>query len=92
MSYEKIKGTGRLVPTRPTGVEYKVEFKMRITIGERQHGRTSQPATPNQWTECSVRSPHAHRIPDGDYFLHPDDGKVTQMKSVACKWQFLAIA
>lgn len=92
MSSEKIKGTGRLVPTRPTGVEYKVEFKMRITIGERVHGRTAAPATSNQWTECSVRSPHAHRIPDGEYFLHPDEGKVTQMKSVAGKWQFLAVA
>jgi len=91
MSSEKVQGRGRLVPTRPTGVEYQVEYRMRITIETRQHGRAPA-VTPTKWNECSVRSPQAHRIPDGHYFLHPDEGKVHQLKSVDGKWHFLAIA
>ena len=91
MSSAKVQGRGRLVPTRPTGVEYQVEYRMRITIDARQHGRAPA-STGSQWTECSVRSSQAHRIPDGSYFLHPDDGKVHQLKSVDGKWQFLSMS
>jgi len=84
-------GRGRLVPTRPTGVQYQVEYVIKIPVEVRQHGRAPA-ATTTKWTKCSVRSSHAHFIPDGTYFLHADDGRVHQMKSTSGEWEFLAAA
>jgi hypothetical protein len=91
MSLEKREGRGRLVPTRPTGVEYRVEYGMKITIVLRVHGRAAAPTTGIRWSRCSIRSSSAHRIPDGSYFLHADEGGVHQLKSIDGKWQFLSV-
>jgi hypothetical protein len=91
MSQEKRKGRGRLVPTRPTGVEYRVEYGIHRTIIVRQHGRAASPSAGLQWAKCSIRSSNAYRIPDGSYFLHADEGGVHQLKSIGGKWQFLSL-
>jgi hypothetical protein len=89
MAFDKETGKGRLVPTRPTGVQYQVEYAIKLTVEIRQHGRAPA-ATTMRWTKCSVRSPHAHFIPDGTYFLHADDGRVHQLKSTSGEWECLA--
>lgn len=91
MSADKETGRGRLVPTRPTGVQYQVEYTIKFPIEVRQHGRAPA-ATTSRWTKCSVRSAHAHFIPDGTYFLHADDGRVHQLKSRDGEWEYLAAA
>lgn len=85
----KRQGSGRLVPTRPTGVEYRVEYGMHIVPEPKQHGRG---APPLRWAKCSVRSLHAHRIPEGQYFLHADEGGVFQVKYSGDSWEYLAAA
>lgn len=86
---QKRKGTGRLVPTRPTGVEYRVNYGLHIVPEPRQHGRGVSPA---RWARCSVKSSSAHRIPVGSYFLHADEGGVFQLKFTGNIWQFLSAA
>jgi hypothetical protein len=83
------KGTGRLVPTRPTGVEYRVNYGIHIVAESRKHGRG---IAPTRWARCSVKSSSAHRIPVGDYFLHADEGGVFQLKYTGNIWQYLAPA
>lgn len=89
MATEKLKSRGRLVPTQPTGVQYQVEYVINITTEVRQHGRSSTTTTRTRWAKCSVKSPNAHLIPDGTYFLHSEDGRVLQLKSTGGQWQFL---
>jgi hypothetical protein len=89
MSKKNLNGSGRLVPTRPTGVEYKVHYGIHLVAELRQHGRGLRPT---RWEKCSLRSASAQRIPDGSYFLHADDGRVHQLKSVDGQWQYLAVA
>jgi hypothetical protein len=89
MATEKLKSRGRLVPTQPTGVQYQVEYVINITTEVRQHGRSSTTTTRTRWAKCSVKSPNAHMIPDGTYFLHSEDGRVLQLKSTGGQWQFL---
>jgi len=88
---EKLKGEGRLVPTRPTGVEYRVEYGIELVPEVRQHG-VSAPTPKTRWAKCQVRSQHARQIPDGTYFLHADEGRVHQLKSKDGKWEYLAAA
>jgi hypothetical protein len=88
-SKRKLHGSGRLVPTRPTGVEYRVKYGIQSAPEVKQHGRA---APPLQWTKCSVRSMHAHRIPEGRYFLHADEGGVFQVKCIGNSWEYLATA
>lgn len=85
----KRNGSGRLVPTRPTGVEYRVKYGMQIVDEGNKHGRVLGPA---RWMRCSVRSMNAHRIPTGEYFLHADEGGVLQLKFTGTVWQYLAAA
>jgi hypothetical protein len=85
----KLQGSGRLVPTRPTGVEYRVKYGIHAVPDVKQHGRA---APTLQWTKCSVRSLHAHRIPEGRYFLHADEGGVFQVKCTGNSWEYLAAA
>jgi hypothetical protein len=89
MAGKQRKGRGRLVPTRPTGVEYRVNFGIHIVAEERKHGRG---VAPTKWTRCSVRSDSAHRIPTGTYFLHADEGGVFQLKYTGTAWQCLLAA
>jgi hypothetical protein len=89
MSQKKIKGTGRLIPTRPTGVEYQVQYGIHIVGELQQHGRGMRQT---KWAKCSLRSAYAQRIPDGSYFLHADDGRVHQVMSVDGEWRCLAVA
>ena len=86
---QKRKGSGRLVPTRPTGVEYRVNYGLQLVAELKQHGRGIRPA---RWTRCSVKSANANRIPEGNYFLHADEGGVFQVKSTGKVWQYLAAA
>jgi len=76
----KRKGSGRLVPTRPTGVEYRVEYGIHVVDAGNQHGRGVRPANVGG------------RIPQGDYFLHADEGGVFQLKYTGSIWQYLAAA
>lgn len=85
----KLQGSGRLVPTRPTGVEYRVKYGIHRAPEVKQHGRA---APPLEWTKCKVRSLNAHRIPEGRYFLHADEGGVFQVKCTGNSWEFLAAA
>jgi hypothetical protein len=71
----------------PTGVEYRVRYGIHVAPPTNQHGRGIRPT---RWARCSVRSTTAHRIPNGSYFLHADEGGVYQMKSIGTVWQFLA--
>jgi hypothetical protein len=86
----KESGRGRLVPTRLTGVQYRVEYSIDVPTEIRQHGRA--PAVSTRWTKCSIRSSQAQFIPDGTYFLHADDGRVHQLKSTDGEWEFLTAA
>jgi hypothetical protein len=86
---QKRKGLGRLVPTRPTGMEYRVKYGIHLVAETKQHGRGVRPV---KWARCSVRSATDHRIPNGSYFLHADEGGVFQLKYTGTVWQFLAAA
>jgi hypothetical protein len=88
---EKLKGEGRLVPTRPTGVEYRVVYGIELVPEVRQHGVPPAVAK-SRWARCQVKSQHARQIPDGTYFLHADEGRVHQLKSKDGKWEYLAAA
>jgi len=85
----KRKGTGRLVPTRATGVEYRVNYGLQSVPETKQHGRGMRPT---RWAKCSVQSAYAHRIPQGEYFLHADEGGVFQVKLIGNAWRYLAAA
>ncbi|MGH9700019.1 MAG: hypothetical protein ACRD52_11245 [Candidatus Acidiferrales bacterium] len=89
MATQKRKGVGRLVPTLRTGVEYRVKYGIHLTVDDQKHGRGVRPA---RWARCSVRPANAHRIPNGEYFLHADEGGVFQVKYTGTVWQFLAAA
>ncbi len=46
-----------------------------------------------QWAKCSVDfEGGAGRLPDGNYFLYTDQGKVLQLKASDGKWHYLAVA
>ena len=89
MATKTIKGRGRLVPTRTTGITYEVSFGIPVIEETPKHGRGMRPA---RWTKCSVQFAHAGAIPDGSYFLYTDEGKVHQLKSIENEWHFLAMA
>jgi hypothetical protein len=89
MSQKKLTGSGRLVPTRPTGVEYQVHYGIQIVEERQQHGRGMRPT---RWEKCSLKPASARQIPDGTYFLHADDGRVHQLKSTGGTWEYLAVA
>jgi hypothetical protein len=91
MSKEQLKGNGRLVPTRLTGVEYKVKYGIELSEEAREHGGGWGAARGGRWTRCSIRAAHHHPIPDGSYFLHADDGRVHQLKAVDGEWMYLAV-
>ncbi|MGH9591880.1 MAG: hypothetical protein ACRD5L_02220 [Bryobacteraceae bacterium] len=92
MKTAKRRNRGKLVPTLPTGVEYQVEHGIEIIPEVRQHGRAAAPASRARWEKCSIRSAHAHMIPEGSYFLHSDDGRVHQLKLTRGVWQYLVLA
>jgi hypothetical protein len=83
----KLKGRGRLVPARATGIAYQVRYGLPSAGDSFEHGRGGRAM---QWTQCSVRC--SGRLPDGTYFLYTDEGKVHQLKSTGGKWHCLAIA
>ena len=87
MAEKQIKGLGRLVPTRVTGVRYEVYYGIPPVGEMKHHGRRM---APTRWDKCSLRSVNAQQIPDGSYFLHTDEGRVHQVKSAHGQWQCLA--
>ena len=89
MTAKQLKGRGRLVPSRVSGIAYQVRYGIHMVGDAPQQGMGVRPM---QWTKCSVRFSDAGGVPDGSYFLYTDDGKVHQLKSVDGKWQCLAMA
>jgi hypothetical protein len=89
MSLKRLQGRGRLVPTRPTGIAYRVQHGVRVAENVSQYGR---PLGAARWTRCSIRLENVGRIPDGNYFLYTDEGKVLQLRSIDGKWHYLAVA
>jgi hypothetical protein len=85
----KQEGRGRLVPTRQTGIAYKVRYGIHIVEAPKKHGR-ELPTT--EWAECSVQFEHGGQLPDGSYYLYTDEGQVHQLKSTDGKWKYLAVA
>ena len=83
----KLKGRGRLVPTRQTGIAYDVRYGLPAAGDTFQHGRAGRAM---QWTQCSVHS--SGKLPEGTYFLYTDEGQVHQVRSTNGKWHYLAIA
>ena len=89
MSNQKKKeGTGRLVPTMSTGLAYPVRFCIKFVEEALTPSKGSKAA---QWLRCSVRS-LSGLIPNGNYFLYPDEGGVHQVKYANGKWLFLSAA
>jgi hypothetical protein len=87
MPKKEITGIGQLVPTRATGVKYGVHYGL-VPLGEiKQHGRGMPVA---RWEKLSVRSASTQQIPDGNYFLHIDDGRAFQVKCIEGHWQYQA--
>lgn len=84
---QKRQGTGRLVPTRPTGVEYRVKYGIHVVSDGKPHGRGVPPA---RWQKCEIKAADSHRIPSGNYFLHADEGGVFELKCDGNVWQYLA--
>lgn len=89
MSLKRLNGRGRLVPTRPTGIAYRVRHGVHVVESVPQYGKSFGPA---RWTRCSLRLENVGRIPDGDYFLYTDEGKVHQVRSIDGKWHYLSLA
>ena len=63
----KLKGRGRLVPSRMTGIAYQVRYGIPVFGDPFQ---SAKPGRPMQWADCSVHCPNAGRLPDGAYFLY----------------------
>ena len=89
MTTKKQEGRGRLVPTRQTGIAYQVRYGIHIVEDAPKHGRGVRPV---EWTECSVRFEGGGQLPDGNYYLYTDEGKVLQIKATDGKWHCLAAA
>jgi hypothetical protein len=89
MAQKQTKGLGRLIPTRATGVGYEVHYGIDVVGEFKKHGRGMTPA---RWTKCSLVPANSHRIPEGRYFLHTDEGKVHQVKWIDGQWHYLAPA
>jgi len=87
MAQKQITGIGQLVPTRATGVKYGVHYGIVLLAEIKQHGRALLPARRGK---VSLRSATAKQIPDGNYFLHIEDGRVFQVKCIEGKWQYQA--
>ena len=85
----KHEGRGRLVPTRQTGISYKVRFGIHIVEAAKPRGRELPAKT---WARCSVQFENGGQLPDGSYYLYTDEGKVHQLKSKDGKWEYLAVA
>ena len=87
MAQKKITGIGQLVPTRATGVKYGVHYGI-VPLGEIKRYGKGMP--PTRWGKLSLRSASTQQIPDGNYFLHIDDGRVFQVKCIQGQWQYQA--
>ena len=92
MSLIKLSGRGWLVPTRLTGVAYQVRYGIHIAQQIRQRdryfGRFLRRTRPTKRSLCSA---HARRIPDGNYFLHADDGRVHWLKHSGDRWHCVTV-
>jgi hypothetical protein len=88
MSVKHISGCGRLLLTRATGLEYEAHYGIELLVDTPRRGRGSQLS---RWGKCSFRSAHAQRITEGRYFLHAEDGRIHQVKSVDGEWRYLAL-
>jgi hypothetical protein len=89
MSRKKLEGRGRLVPNRPTGIAYQVHYGIHV-VEDTAKPRRGMPQM--RWAKCSIDLGDSGRVPDGNYFLYTDEGKVHQVRSVDGKWLYLAVA
>jgi hypothetical protein len=87
MTQKEISGIGQLVPTRATGVKYGVQYGIVLLAEIKQHGRALPPA---RWGKVSLRCATAKQLPDGNYFLHIEDGRIFQVKCIEGQWQYQA--
>ena len=81
--------TGRLVPTRPTGIEFRVRHGIHVVDEKGQYGKGRGAG---HWVKCVLYPEDVHSIPQGSYFLHSDDGKVHQLRFHDGEWEYLAVA
>jgi hypothetical protein len=89
MSSNKLNRTGHLVPTRPTGIRYKVRHGIQVVAEKKQRGAAPRQA---RWVKCALLPEHVQRIPEGTYFLHSDDGRIHQLRSIDGQWHYLSVA
>ena len=89
LNYEKLHGSGRLVPMRPTGISYQVSRGIQPVADAVEFGGAVRPG---QWTKCSVHLAGTGIIPNGRYFLYADEGGVHQLEFNNGQWYYLAAA
>jgi hypothetical protein len=89
MGAKKLNGSGRLVPMRPTGLNYQVRHGIQPVADAAQYGGAVRPV---QWTKCSVHLAGTGIIPSGRYFLYADEGGVHQLEFSNGQWYYLAAA
>lgn len=88
MRLKKLSGSERLVPTRPSGLQYQVQYGIHLLEEIPRPGRRLQST---RWAKCSLRFAHAQRIPDGSYCLHAEDGRGHQLRFGDREWRYLAV-
>ena len=86
---KKLHGRGRLVPMRPTGIDYQVQHGIQRAADAAQYCGAVRPG---QWTKCSVQLACEGMIPSGRYFLYADEGGVHQLEFSNGQWYYLAAA
>jgi hypothetical protein len=89
MSHKKLEGRGRLVPNRATGIAYQVHYGIHVVEDAVPRGKGMRQM---RWAKCSIDLGDSGQVPDGNYFLYTDEGKVHQVRSVDGKWHYLAVA
>ena len=87
LNKKTLHGCGRLVPMRPTGIDYQVQHGIQRAVAA-QYGAVR----PGQWTKCSVHLAGTGIIPSGRYFLYADEGGVHQLEFSNGQWYYLAAA
>ena len=85
----ELDGRGRLVPAIATGIEYPVEFGLKLPPAAPQHGRAARPI---RWAKCRIHSIQNRTFLDGFYFLRTEEGRVHQLKVINGVWHCLALA
>ena len=89
LNKKTLVGRGRLVPMRPTGIDYQVQHGIQRAADTPQYCGSVRPG---QWTKCSVHLAGTGIIPSGRYFLYADEGGVHQLEFADGQWYYLVAA